>query len=109
MPNNHSRKRIVFVGGGHAHLYSLKYASRFVQNGAEVIVIGPARFHYYSGMGPGMLSRIYEPEQLRFDIPRMVQSREGTFIQGKVVSIQAEDRTLLLESGEKLYLIMCIS
>ena len=102
MANNDSGKRIVFVGGGHAHLYSLKYADRFVREGAEVLVIGPARFHYYSGMGPGMLSRIYEPDQLQFDIPRMVQSRQGTFIQGKVASVQADNRTLVLEGGEEI-------
>jgi len=97
-----SRKRLILVGGGHAHIYALKYADRFIAEGAEVILIGPDRFHYYSGMGPGMLSRIYEPEQVRFDIQAIIESRGGTFIKGKVASIDAKNRTLLLQSGETL-------
>jgi NADH dehydrogenase FAD-containing subunit len=97
-----SKKRLILVGGGHAHIYALKYADRFIAEGAEVILIGPDRFHYYSGMGPGMLSRIYEPEQVRFNIQEIIESRGGSFIKGKVASIDAENRTLLLESGETL-------
>ena len=95
-----SKKRLVLVGGGHAHIYSLKYADRFIAEGAEVTLIGPDRFHYYSGMGPGMLSRIYEPEQVRFDVQAIVESRGGSFVKGKAASIEATNRTLLLEDGK---------
>lgn len=97
-----SRKRAVFVGGGHANIFSLKYADRFVAEGAAVSLIGPDRYHYYSGMGPGMISRIYRPEQLRFDIQTTIESRGGKFIQGKVASIDANNRALLLEGGGKV-------
>jgi len=100
MTSRDATTRLVFVGGGHAHLYSLIHADQFVQKGAEIILIGPDRYHYYSGMGPGMLSRIYRPEQLRFDLPSIVQSRGGTFIKDKVVSVDAEHRTLRLAGGD---------
>jgi len=93
---------IVFVGGGHAHLYSLKNADQFVRAGADIILIGPERFHYYSGMGPGMLSRIYEPKQVRFDVQTMVESRGGRFITGTVASINPTNKFLVLDSGEKV-------
>ena len=80
-----SNKRMVLVGGGHAHIYSIKYAEKFISEGVEFIVIGPDQFHYYSGMGPGMLSRIYETNQVRFNIQAMVESRGGKFIRDKVV------------------------
>ncbi len=95
-------RRLVFVGGGHVHLLSLKNLDRFVSQGVEVILTGPDRFHYYSGMGPGMLSRIYTPEQVRFDIQRMVESRGGRFVKDKVVSLDAADKTLTLEGGERI-------
>jgi NADH dehydrogenase FAD-containing subunit len=97
-----AKKRLVFVGGGHVHLFSLKNTDELIRNNAEVILIGPDRFHYYSGMGPGMLSRIYQPEQVRFDVQRTVESRGGRFIQGKVVSVSAKEKTLFLEGGEKV-------
>jgi NADH dehydrogenase FAD-containing subunit len=96
------KKRVVFVGGGHVHLLSLKYADHFIRAGAEVTLIGPDRFHYYSGMGPGMLSRIYTPEQVRFDIQSMVESQGGVFVKGKVISLDPANRTLAVQGGERI-------
>jgi len=96
------KKRLVFVGGGHVHLLSLKNADQFIRAGAEVTLIGPDRFHYYSGMGPGMFSRIYKPEQVRFDVQSMVESRGGKFVKGKVISLDPANRTLALEGGEEI-------
>jgi NADH dehydrogenase FAD-containing subunit len=93
------RKRLVFVGGGHAHLYSLKHADQFIEKGAEVILVSLDRFHYYSGMGPGMLSRIYEPEQVRFNVQALVESRGGRFKRGRVRPVDAPHRTLVLEDS----------
>ncbi len=53
-------------------------------------------------MGPGMLSRIYKPEQLRFDVQSMVESRGGRFVKGKVISLDPANRTLALEGGEEI-------
>jgi len=96
------KRRLVFVGGGHVHLLSLKDVDHFIRSGTEITLIGPERFHYYSGMGPGMISRIYKPDQVRFDIQSMVESRGGTFIKGKVLSIDPSNRSLLLQGGEKI-------
>jgi len=97
-----SKRRLVFVGGGHVHLLSLKYADQFMQAGAEVTLIAPDRFHYYSGMGPGMISRVYRPEEVRFDVQSMVESRGGKFIKDRVVSFDPADRTLFLQGGGKI-------
>jgi NADH dehydrogenase FAD-containing subunit len=99
---DHGRKRVVLVGGGHVHLLSLKHADDFVREGAEVVLIGPDRYHYYSGMGPGMVSRMFRPDEVRFDIQNMVESRGGTFVRGKVVSLEATRKTLILHGGEEL-------
>lgn len=96
------RKRLVLVGGGHAHLYSLKRADQLRDNGAEVMLISLDRFHYYSGMGPGMLSRIYQPDEVRFAIQALVESHGGVFKKGKVISVDGYNRTLILEDGERL-------
>jgi NADH dehydrogenase FAD-containing subunit len=97
-----SKKRLVLVGGGHVHLLSLKHAEEFIRAGSEVTLIGPDRFHYYSGMGPGMISRIYRPEEVRFDVQRMVESRGGKFIKDRVISFDPADRTLLLQGGGEI-------
>ncbi len=96
------RKRLVLVGGGHVHLLSLKNADQFIRAGAEVTVISADRFHYYSGMGPGMISGIYRPEQVRFDVQSMVESRGGKFVKDRVGSFDPADRTLFLHGGGKI-------
>ena len=96
------KKKLVLVGGGHAHMMTLQNLQRFTEKGHEVTVIGPSRYHYYSGMGPGMLGRDYRPEDIRFDTRKTVGHRGGTFVQGKAADIDPEAKTVVLESGEKI-------
>lgn len=93
-------KRLVFVGGGHAHLMSLKGLSRFRRSGHEVVLISPSPYHYYSGMGPGMLSGIYRPWEVRFHIKKLAERQGAGFIQDKVMKVDPGQNLLFLSSGE---------
>lgn len=95
-------KRVVLVGGGHAHLYSLKRADELVKRGAAVTLVAPQRFHYYSGMGPGLLSRTYTPEQVRVDVRELATTGGCTVVRDRVVSVDAGARLLTLASGGAL-------
>jgi len=95
-------KRLVFVGGGHAHLTSLKDLSRFRKRGHEVVLISPSPYHYYSGMGPGMLSGIYRPWEVRFHIKKLAERQGTTFIKDKVIKIDPGRHLLFLSSGESV-------
>lgn len=95
-------KYLVLVGAGHAHLTVLKNLSTFVDQGHQVTVISATAFHYYSGMGPGMLSGIYRPEDIRFHVKKMVEDRGGTFIEDKVEKIDPEKKVLHLRSGKEV-------
>jgi NADH dehydrogenase FAD-containing subunit len=53
-------------------------------------------------MGPGMISRIYRPEQVRFDVQTLVESRGGKFVKDRVVSFDPADRTLFLQGGGEI-------
>ena len=95
-------KRLVFVGGGHAHLTSLKHLSGFKKRGHEVVLISPSPYHYYSGMGPGMLSGIYRPWEVRFHIKKLAEHQGATFIKDKVIKIDPGRHLLFLSSGESV-------
>jgi NADH dehydrogenase FAD-containing subunit len=94
-------KKLVFVGGGHAHLTALTKVNEFVAKGHDVTLISPVTHHYYSGMGPGMLSQMYAPNEVRFHISKMVNDRGGKFIQAKVVGIDAEKQVLQLDDNSE--------
>jgi NADH dehydrogenase FAD-containing subunit len=74
----------------------------FVKRGHRVTLIGPSSYHYYSGMGPGSLSGIYSPQEIRFHIKRMAEDRGGRFVLGSVVRIDPESRMLFLNSGDEI-------
>jgi NADH dehydrogenase FAD-containing subunit len=95
-------KHLVFAGGGHAHLTALQNIPDFLQRGYRVSVVSPSPYQYYSGMGPGMLAGIYDPDDIRFDIKRMVEKRGGHFVQESIVRVDPEEHLLLLESGKTI-------
>jgi len=93
-------KHLVLVGGGHAHMVTLKNLHSFIDKGYEVTVIGPSHYHYYSGMGPGMLSRTYSPDDIRFATEHVVTKQGGNFVHDKAVKIDALNRAVFLENGD---------
>ncbi|MDW7772077.1 MAG: FAD-dependent oxidoreductase [Desulfobulbaceae bacterium] len=95
-------QKLVLAGGGHAHMTVLANLSRFREKGVEVTVVQPSPFHYYSGMGPGMLGQTYSPEEIRFSTRHMVEKQGCRFILDKVVHVDPREKILRLESGEPL-------
>ncbi len=95
-------KRLVFVGGGHAHLACLMNLHELRKRADSVVLVSSFPYHYYSGMGPGMLSGMYRPQEVRFNIKKMAEDRGAAFKEGKVVRIDANRRRLFLASGEEI-------
>ena len=96
------KKHFVIVGGGHAHLTLLAHLDQCVGRGHRVTVVSPSPYHYYSGMGPGLLAGTYGPRDVRFHVRRMTEDRGAAFIEDAVVRIDARNRSLLLASGAAL-------
>lgn len=96
------RSRILFIGAGHAHLYSLARADALLDRGAAVTVISPAPF-WYSGMGPGLLSGQYGVGDASVDVRSMVEQRGARFIDGRVVVLDTERKRVVVDSGEELF------
>jgi NADH dehydrogenase FAD-containing subunit len=95
-------KHLVLAGGGHAHLTVLLNLARYIERGHKVTLIGPSPYHYYSGMGPGLLSGIYRAQDARFLVKKIAEDRGATFIEDKVIHIDPVQRTLNLESGNRV-------
>ncbi|MBI5848913.1 MAG: FAD-dependent oxidoreductase [Nitrospirae bacterium] len=96
------KKDLVFVGGGHAHLTALFKLRDYVDRGHRVTVISSSAYQYYSGMGPGMLSGIYRPQEIRFNIKKMTEDRGGVFMEDRVSGIQPQTKSLSLVSGTSI-------
>jgi NADH dehydrogenase FAD-containing subunit len=92
-------KHLVLVGGGHAHLMVLSKLKEYTGRGHRVTLISPSAYHYYSGMGPGMLSGFYHPREIRFHIKKMAEDRGASYFQDAVIRVDPARRGLQLQSG----------
>ncbi len=96
------QKQLVLIGGGHAHMVTLANLCYFTDKGCRVTVIQPSDYHYYSGMGPGMLGGTYLPDHIRFHTRRAVESRGGIFIRDKAWSIDPVQQQVVLEHSDEV-------
>jgi NADH dehydrogenase FAD-containing subunit len=102
LPEREMGKNLVLIGGGHAHMVTLANISTLVARGHRVTVVGPSEYHYYSGMGPGMLGETYTPGDIRFATRKVVEKQGGTFVLDAVSRIDPVARKLQLASGPTL-------
>lgn len=103
-------RKLLLVGAGHAHLTILKNLKAFLNQKYHVTVINAEKYHYYSGMGPGMLSGLYSPEQIGFHIEKMVKHEGGQFIHDQFVRICPEHQTVETQSGKFIsYDVVCFN
>jgi NADH dehydrogenase FAD-containing subunit len=92
-------KHLLLVGGGHAHMTVMMNLRDYIERGHKVTLIGPSAYHYYSGMGPGLLGGTYRPQDVRFHIKKMAEDRGASFVQDTVTRIDADKKVLILKSG----------
>lgn len=95
-------KNLVLVGGGHAHMTVLLRLREYTDKGHSVTLISLSPYHFYSGMGPGLLSGMYRRNEAMFHIKRMAESRGGKFIEGRVIRIDPEERIIFLKAGHEI-------
>lgn len=95
-------KNLVLIGGGHAHMVTLANLKNFIEKGYTVTVIGPSEYHYYSGMGPGMLSQTYTPDDIRFYTRKVVEDRGASFLLDSVVRIDPVAKFVHTKAGRKI-------
>ena len=93
------KKHLVFVGGGHAHLTALLKLKDYIDCGHQVTLVSSSEYHYYSGMGPGMLSGTYQPREIRFHVKKLAEDRGASFLEDRVIRISPSEHKLFLNSG----------
>lgn len=95
-------RHLVLVGGGHAHMTVMLNLRDYIERGHRVTLIGPSPYHYYSGMGPGLLGGTYRPQDVRFHIKKMAEDRGAVFVKDTVARIDPDKKVLILKSGGEI-------
>jgi len=93
-------KRLVLIGGGHAHVQvikSLNQASR--PKHLHITLIDSQKSASYSGMVPGCISGLYRPEDTLLHLRPLARWAGIDFINSRVVDIDVETNQIRLEGA----------
>ena len=96
------RKQLVLLGGGHAHMTVLSRLKEFTAICQSVTLVQPSPYHYYSGMGAGLLGGMYRPDELRFNTRKRVEASGAVFRCDRAAAIDPVRQAVVLESGDEL-------
>lgn len=95
-------KRIVLVGGGHAHVHLLKQAASHDRAGTELVLVSPGPRHHYSGMVPGYLEGSYAEPELSFDLGALARAAGARFHRGTATALSLVRREVTVDAGPAL-------
>jgi pyridine nucleotide-disulfide oxidoreductase family protein len=95
-------KRLILVGGGHAHLSVLRALSRERPIDVEVVLVTPSLFQSYSGMLPGWVAGHYAQADCQIDLQALVQSAGVRMVTDRIVGMDAKRRCIGLPDGKKI-------
>jgi selenide,water dikinase len=92
-------KRLILLGGGHAHVHVLSQLGLQPMPGVDVVLVSAYEQQLYSGMLPGLVAGHYVKEQLAIDLRRLCANAHAEFTPETATSIDAGQRLVTLADG----------
>lgn len=93
-------KRVILLGGGHAHVHVLQALAQEPLAGAELMMVTPFARQMYSGMVPGLVAGHYSAAQCAIPLQPLAQAARVRLLEGSAVRLDAAARTLHLADGQ---------
>ncbi len=95
-------KRLVLLGGGHAHVHVLHDLARRALRDAEVVLVSPFEDSIYSGMVPGWVAGHYALDDCRIPVAALARAGGVRFVRGAAARLDATARQVTLADGSLL-------
>jgi len=92
----------LLVGAGWANLHVLSRAPLLKRAGAELVLVSPEPFRYYSAMASEVLSGRYGLNDFRIDVRALAHACGAQFIPEEVVSLMPARKKVLTSNGRVL-------
>jgi len=92
-------KRLLLLGGGHAHVHVLQALAREPLAGAEVALVTPFARQMYSGMVPGLVAGHYRTDACAIALQPLADAARVHFIEGAAVALDTAARRVTLADG----------
>jgi pyridine nucleotide-disulfide oxidoreductase family protein len=94
------RKRLVLLGGGHAHVLVLQAFAERPEPGLDLVVISKDIQTPYSGMLPGHVAGLYGRAEMHIDLARLAARAGAQLITDEATGFDRVGRRVLLRTGE---------
>ena len=95
-------KRLLLVGGGHAHVLVLRELARRRPAGLEVMLVTPHDRQLYSGMLPGWIAGHYTTDDLAIPLRPLLQAAGAGGLLDRIVSLDPRQRRVVTAGGTTL-------
>ena len=92
-------KRVLLLGGGHAHLGVLRALAQQPLAGAEVMLLTAGPELSYSGMVPGLVAGHYSAAQCRIALAPLATAARVHLVDGLATALDTEARLVKLADG----------
>lgn len=102
MSVNPSRKHLVLLGAGRAHLQVLKGLARQGAGDMTVTLVAPHPYYTEATMLPGYVAGDYTLDDIRVPLDRLVEASGVGFVPAHVISLDPVGRRVQLSSGDAL-------
>ncbi|MBI3371283.1 MAG: FAD-dependent oxidoreductase [Betaproteobacteria bacterium] len=95
-------KRLLLVGGGHAHAALLLDLAASKLTGVTVMLVTPDTHQTYSGMLPGLIAGHYSRDDIQIDVASLAQRSGVELVVDRAVALDAARRCVTLGSGREI-------
>ncbi len=92
-------KKLVLLGGGHAHVEVLRRFGLSPASGVKLTLVSPDRHTPYSGMLPGLVAGHYRFDECHIDLEPLARYAVTRFLQTSASAIDPERRYITLADG----------
>jgi selenide,water dikinase len=89
-------RRLVLVGGGHAHVHVLADLAARPPADVAVTLVSPGPRHHYSGMVPGYLQGTYAEDELTLDLAGLCARAGARLVEGLATGLDLAERAVLV-------------
>lgn len=93
-------KRLVLLGGGHAHVHVLKAIGEALDPAVSVTLVSPVATQVYSGMLPGFVAGHYDLDECGIDLGPLAARARALVVPSSAVRVDPSRREVACANGE---------
>ena len=96
-------KRLILVGGGHAHLHILQQVAKQPFPHLQIYFISNSFYKTYSEMLPGYISGHFSFAESHIDLVALANGSNIKFIHSSLKKVDSVEKVVVLDNGVKIY------